>query len=380
MARLVVATYMVRYPLGGMLSWALQYALGLKRLGHDVLLVERANYPNACFDPALGAATDNGARNFRQVADVLKKLGFEQPLVFEDYSGVLHGMSRVALVNWMQTAAAMVDIGNHGAWLPEARDAGLRTVRIDGEPGYTQIKMAQQGSHDAARDYDVWFTNGANIGTSASGIPGSAIHWHHVFNPVDTEFYSYVKPPGHGCFTTVMNWQAHAPLRFNGHSYGQKDVEFERFMSLPGCTAARLEVAAAGNVPEARLRRHGWHLRDALAVTESLEAYRSYITCSLGEFSVCKNVFVKTRSGWFSDRSAAYLASGRPVVLQDTGFSAHLPCGEGLFAVNTVDEAAAAIDAILSHYQRHAEAARELAVARLEASRLMREVVSHVGL
>jgi hypothetical protein len=139
-------------------------------------------------------------------------------------------------------------------------------------------------------------------------------------------------------------------------------------MSLPRLSAVPLEVAIAGKVPAAQLRACGWRLRNAQEVTVTFDSYRQYIADSSGEFSVCKHVYVATNSGWFSDRSAAYLASGRPVILEATGFEAHLPCGRGLFAVRTPEEAAAALDEINRDYDRHANWARQVARDHLEAT------------
>jgi glycosyltransferase involved in cell wall biosynthesis len=176
-----------------------------------------------------------------------------------------------------------------------------------------------------------------------------------------------------------MNWKAHQPVQWGGRSYGQKDASFERFMDLPGRVGAPLEVAVAGDAPRDRLRAAGWAVADAHAVTADFETYRGHIQRSRGEWSVCKQVFVGMRTGWFSDSSAAYLAAGRPVVLEDTGFGQVLPTGEGLFAVRDVDEAAAAIEAIESDYPRHSSAASAIAREHLDATEAMRGVLAVCG-
>jgi len=381
LARILLSSYMVRYPMGGMLSWALQYALGFHRLGHEVFLLERADYPDACFDPERQTMSDNCRPGFATVRDLLARFGLEERLVFEDINHTLYGMNRTDLREIFRTADLLVDSGNHGAWLSEARKEGIPTVLIDGEPGFTQIKMEQAAEESReAREFDHYYSNGANIGTELTTAPNAGRSWRHVFNPVDTALFQATSPPANSCFTTVMNWQSHAPVRFKGKDYGQKDLEFARFMDLPQRISVPLEVAVAGQAPQQELQVNGWRLRDAHQVTRSYDGYRSYIAGSMGEFSVCKNVFVATRSGWFSDRSAAYLASGRPVVLQDTGFSTHLPCGEGLFAVSDVEQAAVALEEIVSHYPRHARRARELAETYLDARQLMGRVLSDVGL
>ena len=178
-----------------------------------------------------------------------------------------------------------------------------------------------------------------------------------------------------------MNWQSHQPIEFNGTMYGQKDVEFVKFIDLPSRIGTPLEVAVSGKrVPTGQLQSAGWQVRDAHEVTLSFDTFCDYVRSSKGEFGVCKHVFVATNSGWFSDRSAAYLASGRPVVLQDTGFSDHLPCGRGLFAVRTVDEAAAAIEDINAHYEQHVQWAREIAVEYLDAAKVLRRFLGELGI
>jgi hypothetical protein len=178
-----------------------------------------------------------------------------------------------------------------------------------------------------------------------------------------------------------MNWQSHKDFEFKGVKYGQKDVEFEKFIQLPSRTSIPLEVAVAGReAPLQRLAKAGWRTRNAQDVTLSVDGYRNYIRASRGEFSVCKHMSVVTRTGWFSERSAAYLASGRPVVMQDTGFSQHLPCGRGLFAVRTVEEAAAALEAIQRDYQRHAQWARDLALTYLDTAKVLSQLMRQLGL
>jgi hypothetical protein len=210
--------------------------------------------------------------------------------------------------------------------------------------------------------------------------PVDSVRWRHVFNPVVCELFEPMPLPARAPFTTVMNWRAHESVEWNERAYGQKDAAFESFVGLPQRTDTRLELAVSGGtVPRKRLLEHGWRLRDAHEVTGTHAAYRSYIDASAGEFAVCKEVFVATGSGWFSDRSAAYLASGRPVVLQDTGFSEHLPTGEGLFAVRDVDEAVDALARAAREPKRHAAAARAIAREHLDASVVIPRFLGDLG-
>ena len=379
MACIVVGSYVARYPLGGNLSWTLQWLLGFRQLGHDVYLVEKANYPEACYDPVRRVEDDDCSYGVGVVRALLKRFELDDKWCFVDLSGRFYGLSRERIQAVLRSADLFVDLGTHGAWLDEASAAGLR-VLVEGEPGYTQMEMEmRRGAGEQQPFYDYYYTNGANIGTARSKAPTAGKEWRPVYNPVVVELFPTVAPAPEAPFTTVMNWQSHDPFSYRGTVYGQKDVEFIKFLDLPGRTTAPMEIAVSGDIPTQRLTGAGWRVRNAQEVTASYESFRQYLEASRGEFSVCKQGYVVLNTGWFSDRSAAYLASGRPVVMQDTGFSAHLPCGQGLFAVRTMDEAAWAVNEICGAYERHARAAREIASQHLEARSVLRRFLNGLG-
>ncbi len=381
MARIILGSYMVRYPLGGMLSGPLQWLVGLARLGHDVFLVEKSGYANSCYDPVQDAMSDDCAYGVATVNALLARFDLHDKWCFADAAGRYHGLSRQGITDVFKSADLFIDMGTHGSWLDEAAASGLRAL-IDGEPGYTQMKMEKRlALGDTPASYDYYYTVGCNIGTARSSAPSAGKQWRHVFHPVAVELFRTEPPNPGAAFTTVMNWQAHEPLEFEGRTYGQKDVEFARFMDLPTLVRATLEVAVSGrNVPVSKLRESGWQLRDAHQVTMSVDSFTEYVRNSMGEFSVCKNVFTATNSGWFSERSAAYLASGRPVVVQDTGLGGQLPSGAGLFTFRTVAEAAAAIDEVRADYERHSKSAREVACEFLDAPRVLGKFLRELGI
>ena len=382
MARIVVGSYAMRNPLGGLLSWPLQWFVGLQQLGHDIYFVEKSGYPNSCYDPSRDVVSDDCSYGVSIVGDLLARFGAGDKWCYVDAQGGYHGLSRGRVEELFRSADLFIDLGFVGMneWLVEAADV-KRRVLLEGDPGYTQIEMANGVAVVGSQDYSHFFTNGLNIGTASSTAPTVGIEWHTIIAPVVIDLFpaqhAYVDTP----FTTVMHWQSNPPIEFNGTIYGQKDVEFAKFMDLPKLTAVPLELAVSGaNVPRRQLVDAGWRVRQANDITISIDSYYDYIRASRGEFSVCKNAFVATNSGWFSERSAIYLASGRPVVLQDTGFSAHLPCGEGLFAVRTADEAAAAIEAIQGDYERHSRRAREIAVEYLDARKVLGGFLRELGI
>lgn len=362
------------------MSYVLQYLVGLERLGHDVWFVETARHPNECFDPVANCMTDDCRVGTAAVDKLLAAHGLAGRWSYLDVEGRFHGADRSVIEEVCRTADVFVDMGTHGAWL-EALDQGGTTVLLDGEPGFNQIRMERDRSEAVPLpEYDRYFTVGMNIGTPCSRAPTAGRTWGHLLHPVVPELFEPTPIRPGAAFTTVMNWQSHAPIAFEGVEYGQKDVEFANFIDLPTRVTAPLEVAVAGSAaPVDELTENGWAVRNAHEVTSSHDRFLRYIEESAGEFGVCKHIFVALNTGWFSDRSAAYLASGRPVVLQDTGFAAHLPTGEGLFAVRTAEEAAAAIEQVTGAPSAHSSAARAIAEECLDASVLLARFLDEVA-
>ena len=381
MARIVVGSYMFRYPLGGMMSWVLQYLVGFQRLGHEVYFVEKAGYAGACFDPTRNTMSDDCAYGVGVVSNLLGQHGLDNRWCFVDVAQNYHGLSKAQIEEVFRTADLFLDMGTHGAWLEEASQSQLR-VLADGEPGFTQIKMEnRRAGGETLPTYDHYYTAGLNLGSSASTAPTAGISWRPLPHPVVTDLFAVKPARPDSAATTVMNWQSHAPLTYQGRTYGQKDLEFPQFLDLPRLTKVPVEIAVSGkSAPTAMLKERGWRVASGHQTTISFDSFVDYIHGSFAEFSVCKNVFVALQTGWFSDRSAAYLASGRPVVQQETGFSRHFPCGAGLFAVKNVTEAAQALEDIRARPEYHAKHARAIACEHLEAKTVLGKFLHELGL
>ena len=251
-------------------------------------------------------------------------------------------------------------------------------VFIDTDPIFTQVKLLR-GDIKFRRQvdaHDVHFTYAECL---ADPLIGTGHHWRPTRAPVVLAEWSPVAR-GRDVFTTIMNWTSYKAEEYGGQTYGQKDMEFQRFLDLPSMVApAVLELAIGPGenepTPYDLLRSKGWRLVDPTDVCPDVDSFRSYTQSSKAEWSVAKNGYVVGRSGWFSERSARYLASGRPVVVQDTGFTAVLPAGEGILAFTTLEEAAAGIIEVESHYARHAKAARAIAEAYFDSDKILGQLI-----
>jgi hypothetical protein len=344
-----------------------------------VYLVEKSGWSSSCYDLSKRVMTDDCSYGVSVVGGLLRRFGLDQNWCFVDSEGQYHGLSRQGVHAVFESADLFVDFEGT-EWLEEAAAVPLR-VMVDSEPGWCQIKMEQtRNVGQESSSHHFHYTIGRNIGTDKTSAPTGGKTWRHIFPPVLLDLAPYSPANVEAPYTTVMNWKSHKHVEFNGLKYGQKEAEFARFIDLPLKTPARMQIAVSGsNVPRDELRRHGWSVLNADDVSTSLNSYQEYLLASKGEFAVAKHVFVATNAGWFGHQQGYYLSSGRPVVLDETGFSAHLPVGCGLFAVRNVEEAAEAIGEINGDFNRHSRRAREIAEEFLDAPRVLASFLEDVG-
>lgn len=383
--RVVVTGMVATYPVGGVAWDYLQYVEGFRRLGCDVFYLEDTGQ---WFYDTAGATFVRDARaGARYLANALAQLapGMDEAWSVRDLEGTLHGQDAAAVRRACAGADLFLNVSGASRLRDEYAAANVLAF-IDTDPLYSQARAVavdrgtvdpqMQDAVEIMRRHDVFFTLGEHIGAADCAVPTVDIGWRPTRQPILLDRWTS-NPTDAGAFTTVMSWRIDPPAPIvDGHVYGGKDVEFERFLDLPAHTSATLEVAIAGAAPRDRIRAAGWRVVDAHAVSATLDDYRAYIVGSRGEVSIAKNAYVASRSGWFSTRSAAYLAASRPVVLQDTGFSAHLPLGPGLHAFTTHAEAAAALDSIRTDPARAGAHAREVAVECFAAERVCERLLA----
>jgi hypothetical protein len=372
----IVAGYLVGYPAGGHVMSILHWFAGLRSLGYDVVFVEHHGWRDACFNPRTNTMSDDPSYGIEHLAGYAQLFGL-RAWCFVDRQGRYHGISQEEMVRLCKEADVLLGIWTV-TWLDEFHEC-RRRIFIDTDPGFTQFTMPPGARASLAFaspvDFHEHYSVGTRIGQPDCPIPTHGITWRPTRFPVALDLLPFHFAPDAECFTTVMAWAPRKPVVYEGVEYGLKEIEFWRIAELPTRVNGCMEIALGGNAPFDRIAAAGWRITDALAVSVTPWTYRDYLARSRGEFSVLTNLYVKTRSGAFSDRTAAYLATGKPAVVQDTGFSEELPCGEGLFAFSTLDEAVAAIEEINRDYRRHCRAARRIAEQHFDARRVIGRIL-----
>lgn len=381
-APILVLGAMTRYPVAGMVWLTLQYVLGFRRLGYECYYIEsHGSTPRAFVDEDDGSL---GAAAF--LARLMDRFDLADRWAFHALhtDARCYGLSHAELQRLYGSAALIVNL--HGATVPLPEHAATgRLVYIGTDPVLREIELHQgvRAAFDLLEPHVAFFTWAANYGNPDCRLPVSdRFHFQPSRQPILLDLWDD-DSPADDRFTTIAGWkQLWREVTFEGEVYHwSKHYEFLKFLTLPSACDGRFELALSNYEPpdQALLEEHGWQVRDAGPLSADLDLYREYIRQSRGEFTVAKDQNVRLRTGWFSDRSAAYLAAGRPVVTQETGFSSSLPKGCGLFGFSSTAEAAAAIDSIASDYDRHRAGARAIAAEYFDHSVVLPELISACG-
>jgi hypothetical protein len=384
--RVIVWGMLGSYPFGGMTWQALQYIAGLRRLGYDVWYVEDSD--SGVLDPVNLWRTWEYSDNLQYLSAWMERLDLGSRWIFRPPGQpelCLGARDWTGLKALYQDADAAFNLCGYHAMRPH-HDPIRRRVYLQTDPMAVQVKVAQKDDRVIAQldAYDYLFTYGENLGAPDCLVPITRYDWHPTRPPVCLDWWKTDDLPNlEACFTTVSNWtHRDDPLVWEGERYYyRKDREFRRFLRLPLLSSLGLELALDGIADQEieELEEHGWHVVQARNLSEPF-AYRDYIRNSLGEFSVTKDQYVRPRTGWFSDRSVCYLAAGRPVIAQQTGFSGLIPTGKGLYAFEDLDDILAAIEAIRIDLDGNCRAAREIAAEYFCAEKVIGSLMERVGL
>lgn len=373
--RVIVAGYIVRGPLGGLVWHHLQYVMGLARLGHDVYFFEDSDDYPSCYDPERNLTDGDPAYGLRFTARTFDRVGLGGRWAYYDaHTSRWLGPCAERAVKICAGADLLLNLSGMNPIRPWLEVIPVRAL-VDTDPAFMQVRhLTDAWSLERAVQHNAFFSFGENIDRPESAIPEDGLPWQPTRQPVVLDAWPVTPGPARGRFTTVMQWNSYAAQEYNGQRYGMKSESFGPFMELPSLVGPILELAGNG-VPRSRLARNGWLVRDALEPTRDPWVYQRYIQKSRAEFSVVKHGYVVSQSGWFSERSAGYLASGRPVLAQDTGYPTWLPTGTGVIPFSTPEEAVAGIDEINRRYHLHCRAAREIAAEYFDASQVLTDLI-----
>jgi hypothetical protein len=365
--KIVLLGMMSQMPVAGVVWQTVHYLVGFERLGYDTYYVEaHARTPTMLMQHE---SDDSSAKAVEFISNVMRRFDFSDKWAFHALhdNGDCYGMNHAALNDLYRSAHLLINL--HGGTKPLAEHADTgRLVYLETDPVQLQIELHNnnQWSIDFLEPHAAFFTFGENYGHSDCKLPVSErFHFKPTRQPIVLDFWKDRANGDGTMFTTIGNWrQQRRDVRLSKEVYRwSKHLEFSKFIELPTRSGAQFELALGqyNENDERLLKEKGWCVRYAPGFTMDVDSYRDYITKSRGEFTVAKDQNVRLRSGWFSDRSATYLAAGRPVITQQTGFSNALPTGEGLFGFSTMEEILAALDNINADYKRHCRAAQEIA-------------------
>jgi hypothetical protein len=396
---LVVLGMMGRMPVAGVTWQVLQYLEGFRRLGFTVYYVEdTGTWP---YDPDRNTITDDSKYAVNCIHSVMARYGFSERWAYRAVDGRVFGLSASALRRLFERAGVLVNLTGATVLRAEHQRVPVR-IYLETDPVLPQVAVAKESPFyiDLLNAHTHHFTYGENIGQSDCGVPVSRFAYRPTRPPVVLDWWLPATVSPSPYFTTVASWrQTGKDVEWRGETYRwSKHHEFLKIIDLPRQTAQPLELALAvrGHAGDGEstwvprdeedteairvLTRHGWRVIDAMTLSRDISPYRDYVLGSRGEFTVAKDQNVRLRSGWFSDRSACYLAAGRPVITQDTAFGKFVPTGEGLFAFNCIADIVAAFQIVNSDYNRHGRAARAIAENYFRAETVLTKLVEDAGL
>jgi len=383
--RVVVVGTLGSDPYAGMAWMHMQIVVGLRRLGYDAYYFETTSaWP---YDPLRLTRVCDSEYTLPYLARVAESFGLADRWAYRRSYGdkAWFGLDRARAEALLAEADVVLNVAGATRLAEEGLKVG-RLVYFGTDPVYHEVAFAN-GNEDIrtlVEEHDEFVTYGENLGSSDCPVPPFGHLRARTRQPVLLDLWAAAGPTN-PAFTTVCNWrQDGRDVNFRGETYyWSKHREFLKFIDLPERVRQPLELAMGlvNLEPDVQplLMRYGWRLVDAHQFTTDPWLYRDYVRASTGEFTVAKDQNVRLRSGWFSERSACYLAAGRPVIAQDTAFGTSLPTGEGLFAFNSMDEILAAFDAICSDYPRHSRAAKAIAEEYFRAETVLGVLMRDLG-
>ena len=381
---IIVLGLLGQFPMAGIAWQLLHHVLGLQRLGFAVYYLEDTG--TAPYDPRAKSLVHDCTYSVRYIAETLHRVGMRDAWAYRDgLSGQWHGLAESRVRELCAHAVCTLNLCGASDPASLAFRPHHNLVYLETDPVLYQVRLTENDPA-AVRflsGHDAHVTYGENLGADDCPVPLPRFAWKKTRPPVILDCWPVTNDPHPTHFTTIATWHNRGKdLWFRGESYQwSKHHNFLSLVQLPQQTTQPLELAVEiDDVNElATVQRHGWRLTNPLAVSQDMDVYHQYIDTARGEFTVSKDAVVRTKSGWFSDRSVCFLAAGKPVVTQETGFEKYIPTGHGLFAFKNQDDICAAFETINHDYARHARAAHEIAQEYFAAEKLLRKILDEVG-
>lgn len=390
--RIIISGFIGLYPTGGVTWDYIQYPLGLKLLGHDVYYIEDTMQYSGF--QTNGKSWDDSSDSIAYLKMVMEQFGLGDRWAYKDIaSGQCYGMTAAQLAEIFRTADVFINVSESTFLRDEYLNIPKR-VLIDSDPMFTQVQFwndddpltSAKEIKERYSGYNYLFTFGENIKGTDCRVPTYDMEWMPTRQPICLSYWKndHLLNP-QAPFTTVMNWSSRKKLRYQNDLWGQKDAEFEKIKHLPrmlGDLEFKIAASCSHNTPEQFQKKSveadGWIVVPPGETIPDAQSYQNFILSSIAEFSVAKETYVKSNSGWFSCRSACYLASGRPVVTQETGWSEFIPAGEGLLSFSTPETAIEAIRSVLADPKRHAQAAAEIAHQYFDSNQILQSLLDRL--
>lgn len=368
---IVFASAIGRFPIGGNAWSDLQYLLGLRALGHDVFYLEECGSESWVYNWQTEEFTTELDYPTNYVRNCLEPLGFVNQWIYRAGDRSM-GMAVDEFNNVCSQADLMIVRGSPICFWRDEYKFPQRHIYIDADPGFTQINIA--GGHSelvqTIERCDRLFTIGQRIGAQDCLIPTNGRHWLKTLPPVALPYWPVAEDNDTIHFSSIMQWHSYREVVYEGVTYGNKDKEFLKFIDIPQLTKQGFRIALSGGFPD-ELSQYGWEVIPGWIASFTPESYQKFVQTSRSEFGVAKQGYVATKGGWFSDRSVCYLASGRPILVQDTGLSDWLPIGEGILTFRDQKEVVNGVEAINADYERHRHAARRLAEGYFDSNKVL---------
>jgi hypothetical protein len=382
--KIIVFGILFWYPLAGVTYQFLHYLLGLRRLGYDPYYIEDSG--RWIYDPRINDLSPDASGNIEAVLPALKAHGFGERWAFRGAyeDGKCYGMTQKQILQLYKDADAFLNVTGAQEIRDEHR-AIKRRIYVESDPFASQVKVAKgdAGTVETLAAHDMLFSFGENLGAPDCDVPIKKFTWLPTRQPVALDLWTNSEAAPGEAFNTITTWHNKGKnIRWRGDTwYWTKDREFKKFLELPCLRNVPFELAAGvDNQVEKLLSDNGWRQRDSISISKDIDRYRGYIQNSRGEFTVARDQYVRPNTGWFSDRTACYLAAGRPVITQETGFSKFLPTGKGLFGFKTMDDILKAVDTIENDYAGNCHAAREVAAECFAAEKVVGRLMERAGL